>query len=174
MLLSQFLLLVVILIFQLYITLAQHLNQLHLLKLLNWFYHPLIVLWTCSYTNISAKILSSHTNCSNYLFCGVPQGSVLGPLLFTLYTTALGSPTHSHKLDHHLYVDDTQVYTSLSTTDTDLFLKQVGDCLTDISGWMANNKFRLNANTTDFIIIGASRQRSKLTLLLSYSWHSPY
>jgi len=95
------------------------------------------------------------------LFCCVPQGSVLGPQLFTLYTTPLSSLIHSDKLGHHLFPDDIQVYISLSTAETDLSLKQLGDCL-DISGWMTNNKFRLNANKTDFIIIGASRQRSKL------------
>jgi len=52
---------------------------------------------------------------------------------------------------------------SLSTTYTDLSLKQLGDCLSDISGWMTNNKLRLNANKTDVIIIGTSRQPSKLT-----------
>jgi len=97
------------------------------------------------------------------LFCGVPQVSILGPLLFTLYTTpVLSSLIHNHKLDHHLYVDDTQVYISLSTADTDLSLKQLGDCLSDICGWMTNNKLWLNANKTNFLIIGTSRQRSKL------------
>ena len=47
--------------------------------------------------------------------------------------------------------------------DTDLSLKQLGDCLSDISGWMTNNKLRLNASKTNFIIIGTSRQCSKLT-----------
>ena len=111
--------------------------------------------------------LSIKTNSKNSnavpLFCCVPQGSVLGPLLVTLYTTPLSSLIHSHKLYHHLYADYTQVYTSLSTADTDISLKQLGDCLSDISGWMTNNKLRLNANKTDCSIISTSRQRSKLT-----------
>ena len=51
-----------------------------------------------------------------------PQCSVLGPLLFTPYTTPLSLPIHSHKLDHHLYADDTQVYIALLTADTDISL----------------------------------------------------
>jgi len=43
------------------------------------------------------------------------------------------------------------------------FLTQLGDCLNDVSGWITNNRFRLNADKTDFIIIGTSRQCSKLT-----------
>ena len=78
----------------------------------------------------------------------------------TVYFVYLNSLIHSY---HHLYADDTQLYISLSTADTDLSLKQLGDLLTDISGWMTNNKFRLNANKTDFIIIGTFRQCGRLT-----------
>jgi len=99
------------------------------------------------------------------MFCSIAQGFVLALLRSTRYSTPVSSLIHSHKLDHHLpvYVDDTQVYISLSTADTDISLTQLTDCLSDISGWMTNNRLRLNADKTDFIIISTSRLSGKLT-----------
>jgi len=78
------------------------------------------------------------------MFCSILQGSVLGLLLFTLYT--LSSLIYSHKLDHHLYADNTQVYCiSLFTSEVDLSLTQLDDYFSDIFGWMTNNRLRLNA-----------------------------
>ena len=49
---------------------------------------------------------------------GVPQGSVVGPLLFTLYTTPLSSIIFEHAVPHHLYADDSQLYVSFSSGDS--------------------------------------------------------
>ena len=91
--------------------------------------------------------------------CGVPQGSVLGPLLFTLHTTPLSSVIQGHNLDHHLYADDTQIYISLTTPDACRSINQLRDCLQDVSLSMTNSKLKLNANKTEIVIIGTVTRR---------------
>ena len=79
--------------------------------------------------------------------CGVSQGSVLAPLLFTLYTTLLSSVT--------------QIYLFLAALDTNCSLNQLKNCLYYIFHWMTDSKLKLNADNTGFLIIGAQKQCDK-------------
>ena len=62
-----------------------------------------------------------------------------------------------------MYADDTQVYTELSQSDTHESISSLSDCLTDISLSMKSSKLRLNSDKTEFIIIGTTQQRHKLS-----------
>ena len=92
---------------------------------------------------------------------GVPQRAVLGPLLFTLYTTSLSSLVSGHAIPHYLYADDSKLYVSFSSGDSAAAVSGLQSCLASVQSWMSTNKLKLSPDKTEFLLIGNERQQSK-------------
>ena len=88
------------------------------------------------------KVGNSHSS-QRALKCGVPQGSVLGPLLYLLYTSPIADIINvDHGLSYHLYADDIQLYITFKSTslnDIQQVKLKVECCVRDIDGWMIRN-----------------------------------
>src|SRR5271156_2499648 len=120
--------------------------------------------WFSSYLSdrTQAVFLDGVTSDSVNLTCGIPQGSVLGPILFNIYTHPLGEIARKHGMKCHFYADDTQLYTSFSVNDSSTSTKLISDCIADIRSWMQSNLLKLNESKTEVVMIGTKQQLSKV------------
>ena len=113
---------------------------------------PLTVNWFKSYLSDRLQAIKSNGTKSNYLpiTCGVPQGSILGPLLFILYINDLYTFLTDSTVS--LYADDTALYTSAKTQIEIKLTLQIE--LTIVCEWLKANKLTLNSNKTKYVIFG--------------------
>ena len=112
--------------------------------------------WLKSYlSNRSFKVKVNYTcSESGRIKISVPQGSILGPLLFILYTKDLEDIAATHGFIIHLYADDTQLYITFDpTTNTSNLETRVIKCMKHINEWMIQFFLKLNEDKTDALVI---------------------
>ena len=115
-----------------------------------------VLKWFNSYlTNrkFKVKIGDKFSKCTKIDY-GVPQGSVLGPVLFSLYTQELHEITEAHGISIHMFADDIQLY--LQCDRNDLKIDQMKDCLADIVKWASRNCLKLNDQKSQFMVVSKS------------------
>ena len=115
-------------------------------------------LWFQSYLSDRMQYVSvdGGPSSKHALQCGVPQGLVLGPILYLLYTSPLSDIVKKFNLSYHFYADDSQLYLSFQPTipgDRDLAVSNIERCVLEIDHWMLVNRLNLNKDKTELLVI---------------------
>ena len=113
--------------------------------------------WFTSYLSertASVKI-GQATSSPRKVKIGVPQGSILGPLLFVMYTRELEEIAEKHGVLLHLYADDSQVYCEFKENEFSTTEAKMERCLEEVRSWMALNRLKLNTKKTEVMVISS-------------------
>ena len=119
--------------------------------------------WFESYLTCRTQciLIDGEKSSSKQLTCGVPQGSVLGPLLFSAYLSELGHVIREYDMSFHTYADDTQIYIAFKPDEADITIQRLEQCITKIRTWMIESKLKLNDDKSEFILISSPHNKKK-------------
>ena len=118
-----------------------------------------------SYLEDREQVISvlGYGSVSSSLFYGVPQGSVLGPILFLLCTQPLSGIVNS--VLHHMLADDTELYRSDVPTHFASLVTDIQSCMNDVKEWTFHNKLQLNEDKTEALLLTSSKFSDLLSSL---------
>ena len=109
--------------------------------------------WVSSYLqNRSFRVSIGESRSSPLkLHFGIPQGSVVGPFFFVLYTCCIGTIIHKYDIMYHLYADDVQLYLPFDPKAKRGFehaVETLSSCISEISEWMTLNKLTMTKRSS--------------------------
>ena len=129
--------------------------------------------WLASYLTDRTQCVSvdGHSSHRTRLRHGVPQGSVLGPLLFTVYCAGLSYIFEMHGVRYHVYADDTQLYVDFPPNDSASAADQISRCVIDVKAWLASRYLLLNEAKTETILFTTPNHRTPHRHLWTQRYH---
>uniref|UniRef100_A0A803U1N2 Reverse transcriptase domain-containing protein n=1 Tax=Anolis carolinensis TaxID=28377 RepID=A0A803U1N2_ANOCA len=119
-----------------------------------------VLQWLHSFLEGRSQMVSLGDACSapQSLTCGVPQGSVLSPMLFNIYMKPLGEIIRSFGVRCHLYADDVQLCHSFPPVTKEA-VQVLNRCLAAVSDWMRANKLKLNPDKTEVLLVSQKAEQ---------------
>jgi hypothetical protein len=119
--------------------------------------------WFRSYLSGRSQfvLVNNQRSATSPLLFGVPQGSVLGPVLFVLYTTQLSTVINRHSINHEMFADDTQLHNSSTPEHVNDLVSSLQDCFSDVKDWMLDHKLKLNEDKTEAVLFSSPTSSSR-------------
>ena len=120
-----------------------------------------VLQWFSSYLTDRTHYVSLSNYCSafTHVHSGVLQGSVLGPMLFTMYIKPLSAIIDSHSIIHLSFADDIQFHMSAPSDRISELLHSMQSCISDVKAWATANILKLNDNKTELMIVTSKRTK---------------
>ena len=120
-----------------------------------------VLQWFSSYLTDRTHYVSLCNHCSDFapVHSGVPHGSVLGPMLFTMYIKPLSAIIDSHSIIHHSFPDDFQLQMSAPPDIISELLHSMQSRISDVKAWATVNMLKLNDSKTELMLVTSKRSK---------------